>query len=261
MSAILIDLDGVVYVGSKPVPGAREAIAWLEASQTPHLFLTNTTSRPRSRVAEKLGEMGIEVRENEILTPPVAAVDWLKEHVDGSIALFLPEATAVDFASIPIAQEGEPVAAVVLGDYGEKWSFDELNRAFRLLMGEPPPRLIALGMTRYWRAPDGLRLDTGAFVAGLSRASGIEPIVVGKPAKEFFAAAISILDSTLETTVMVGDDIEADIHGAQSAGLRGVLVRTGKFRPADLKSPIEPDAILASIADLPRWWGSQQELA
>ena len=150
------------------------------------------------------------------------------------------------------------MAAVVVGDYGERWSYAELNRAFRLLMQTPPPMLVALGMTRYWLADDGLRLDTAPFVTALSQASGVDPVVLGKPARPFFEAAIAALDTTAERTLMLGDDIRGDVGGALAAGTAAALVRTGKFRADDLEGEIRPDWILESIADLPGSWSAIQ---
>ena len=260
MRALLIDLDGVVYEGDQPVPGARETLAWLEENQVPRLFLTNTTSRPRSALVDKLGGMGITVSATQILTPPVAAKRWLREHVDGAVALFVPPATADEFAEFTLADPGtrNAVAAVLIGDYGEHWNFTELNRAFRLLMETPQPALVALGMTRYWRAPDGVRLDTAPFVVALQHASSVDPVILGKPAVRFFEAALSELSVAAEETFIVGDDIHADVCGAQNIGIRGILVKTGKFRESDLDLKTRPYAVLDSIADLPDWWVAEQ---
>ena len=259
MRGLLIDLDGVLYEGEKPVPGAADVIAWLGERAIPKLFVTNTSSRPRSALLEKLDGMGISVAESEILTPPVIASTWLRENVSGSIALFVASATAKEFANSRVAKPGssEAVAAVVVGDYGDRWNFAELNRAFRLLMAEPKPALVALGMTRYWRAADGLRLDTAPFVMALSHAAGVEPVVLGKPARPFFEIAVSRLGMTADQIVMIGDDIRSDIGGAQRCDIRGVLVKTGKFQPSDLDLEIRPYAVLDSIAALPAWWDSE----
>ena len=200
--------------------------------------------------------MGIPVDPEDILTPPVAAAAWLHDHVTDPVALFVPSATAREFADVDRAAPDYPgrVGAVVVGDYGENWDFAELNRAFRLLMNEPQPALVALGMTRYWRAPDGLRLDTAPFVTALTCATGVEPVVLGKPAPAFFEAALTRLGATAAETLMIGDDIRGDVGGAQECGIRGVLVRTGKFRPGDLELGIHPHATLDSIAALPDWW-------
>jgi ribonucleotide monophosphatase NagD (HAD superfamily) len=113
-------------------------------------------------------------------------------------------------------------------------------------------------MTRFWRASDGIRLDVAPFVAALERATGRRALVLGKPANPFFQSAVGHLGLPAQEIVMFGDDIETDIAGAQKAGLKGVLLRTGKFRPADLEGKIKPDAVLDSIADLPNWWMSHR---
>lgn len=255
MTALLIDLDGVLYEADQPVPGAAEAIAWVQNNAVPHLFITNTTSRARHAIVDKLHRNNIAVSERSILTPPVAAAAWLVDHAPGPVALFVAPETTGEFASLEIADvDQESVASVVIGDYGELWNFGELNRAFRLLMNTARPVLVALGMTRYWLAEDGLRLDTAPFVMALAHASGIEPVVLGKPAKPFFEAALALLDTPPDQTLMVGDDIQGDVGGAQAAGIRGALVRTGKFCPEDLTGEVRPDIVLGSIADLPQRW-------
>jgi HAD superfamily hydrolase (TIGR01458 family) len=259
MNGLLIDLDGVLYEGDRPIPGAADVLAWLDGDNIPHLFLTNTTSRPRAAIVERLAAMDIAVTEDQILTPPVAASAWLRDHAAGPAALFVPAATTGEFASIEIAVPDAPgpVGAVVVGDYGEQWDFAELNRAFRLLMTEPRPALIALGMTRYWRAPDGLRLDTAPFVKALEHATGVEAVVLGKPAREFFAAALVRLDVAVGDALMIGDDVRTDVGAAQENGIRGILVKTGKFCDNDLGLGIAPHATLDSIAALPDWWRRQ----
>lgn len=255
MTALLIDLDGVLYESGRPVPGAAEAVAWLEREGIPFLFVTNTTSRPRRAIVEKLAHFGITADEDAILTPPFAAARWLARQALEPIALFVAPATAEEFVALEIAAvDSTSVAAVVVGDYGERWDFAELNRAFRLLMQTPQPALVALGMTRYWRAEDGLRLDTAPFVMALAHASGAEPVVLGKPARPFFESALAMLGAAANDTLMIGDDIRGDIAGAQSAGIRGALVRTGKFRDSDLDEDIRPHAVIDSIAELPGRW-------
>ena len=110
-------------------------------------------------------------------------------------------------------------------------------------------------MTRYWMSPTGPSLDVAPFVAALEHASGRRAVVLGKPSREFFDAAASQLDLPPADLLMIGDDIRADIGGAQGAGLRGAIVRTGKFQPDDLKQGVTPDAALNSVADLPRLLG------
>ena len=254
--AVLIDMDGVLYQGERVIPGINEALDWLASNKIPHLFVTNTTSRPRSALIEKLGQFNIQIDGKRILTPPVAATRWLMSHVDGPVALFVPNITLSEFEHLEIVdmRTNVPVAAVVIGDYGEGWTFEALNRAFRWLMHESRPVLVALGMTRYWRAEDGLRLDTAPFVVALEHATSQKAVVLGKPASAFYEAALDQLGKSISETIMIGDDIRGDIEGAQKLGIRGLLVKTGKFRTEDLTCGIQPSAILESFADLPQWW-------
>jgi len=142
---------------------------------------------------------------------------------------------------------------VVLGDLGDDWTYAKLNQVLRYLLDGA--RLVALGMSRYWRANDGPRLDVGPIATAFSYATGQPPIVLGKPAKEFFLLALRDLHIDPAQSVMVGDDIVTDIGGAQAAGMKTILVRTGKFRPQDLEAAVVPDAIIDSIADLLRATG------
>lgn len=256
MRAILFDLDGVFYESDRAVSGAAKVVSWVRDRNIPHLFLTNTTSRDRTALVEKLAGFDIDTNKEHVLTPPIAAVLWLKRHVRNNVALFVPDAIEHEFAELRCVSsyEDRDVGAIVVGDLGERWDYARLNQAFRLLMRTPQPHLVALGMTRYWKADDGLRLDVAPFVVALQHATGVEPKVMGKPSMEFYNMVLSMLNVPAPDTIMVGDDIRGDIDGAQQCGIRGVLVRTGKFREADLEAGIKPYAILDSVADLPKWW-------
>ncbi|MCW9059156.1 MAG: TIGR01458 family HAD-type hydrolase [Gammaproteobacteria bacterium] len=259
MKGILFDLDGVMYQSNEAIPGALQALHWVQERDIPYCFVTNTTSKPRSAIVDKLAGMGITTTADRIVSPPRAAAHWLRTHNRGPVALFVPEATQVEFADLQQWDETihQPASAVVVGDLGTEWSFARLNQAFTCLMQEPRPVLIALGMTRYWKAPGGLQLDTGPFVAALEYATGLAARVFGKPAPTFFQVAADTLGLEPGELLMIGDDIRGDVEGAQEAGLKAVLVKTGKFRPEDLQGKVRPDAVLESVAELPAWWGKE----
>jgi ribonucleotide monophosphatase NagD (HAD superfamily) len=99
-----------------------------------------------------------------------------------------------------------------------------------------------------------LRLDVAPFIKALEHAASCEALVVGKPAAAFFTASLALLHCTAEQAFMIGDDIVGDIGAAQACGIRGIQVRTGKFRNTDLSGEIKPFAVLDSIADLAAWW-------
>ena len=255
-NSLLIDLDGVIYQGDRLVDGALQSLAWLKQRQIPHLFVTNTTSCSRAALLEKFTALGFEAQLEELMTPIVAANQWLKVRQMHRIAAFVTADASCDFSGVEIVSPGcdQAVDAIVIGDLGDAWDYQRLNRAFRLLMQEARPQLIALGMTRYWRSQDGLRLDVAPFIKALEHAASCEACVVGKPAAAFFAASLDLLHCAAEQAFMIGDDIVGDIGAAQACGIRGIQVRTGKFRKADLLGDIKPFALLDSIADLPAWW-------
>ncbi len=255
---LLIDLDGVIYQDGNLIDGAIEALDWIERQHLPYLFVTNTTSRSRAALLQKFESMGFSARLEQVMTQVVAASQWLDENKMRKVALFVPETTRKDFDdidSIDPAQDA-PVDAVVIGDLGEAWDFRLLNRAFQLLMRDPQPLLVALGMTRYWRGRNGLQLDVAPFIKALEHAAACEAIVVGKPAPAFFAAALSKMRCKAGQALMIGDDIVGDVDAAQRCGIRGIQVKTGKFREVDLDGCIKPCALIDSIADLPAWWES-----
>ncbi len=257
---VLLDLDGVIYDGDQPIAGAASAVSEVMRAGVPVLFVTNTTSCPASALARKLRRFGV-TSTTEFLTPPVAAAQWIRDRGDGRAALFVPEATLGDFRGLTAdpGSEGPEVRYVVVGDLGREWDYATLNRAFRLLHADPCRELVALGLTRYWQSAEGANLDVGPFVAALECATGRTATVVGKPSGSFFREACRRLGLPPGNVLMVGDDIQADSLGAMRAGLRSVLVRTGKFRPSDLQSAEQPDWVLDSVRDLPRLLADYRE--
>ena len=250
---VLFDLDGVLYNGERPIPGAARAVDAVRQRGTAILFVTNTTSRPRSAVCAKLADFGVLADPDRILTPALAAAGWIRGRGGGKAALFVPNATREDFRGLEVEPGTEPedLRYVVIGDLGTAWDYATLNAAFRLLQGRPERSLVALGRTRYWQSAEGANLDVAPFAAALECATGREAIVMGKPSRDFFERAAAQLDLPPGEILMIGDDIQADVAGAKRAGLRSALVRTGKFRPSDLEVAEQPDWVLDSVRDLP----------
>lgn len=239
--AVLIDLAGVLHTGDTALPGAIEALARLRRNGLPLRFLTNTTRSPSATVIARLRRMGFAVDPDEVQTAVLAtrrlvAMRGLKPH-------YLVHPDIADEIG-PSSREPD---CVVLGDAGSHFSYESLNLAFRLLMQGLP--LLAMARNRYFMEEDGLSLDMGAYVAGLEYSSGMRAEIVGKPARPFFDAALVDLGVAAQDAVLIGDDITDDIGGAQSAGIPGILVRTGKFRTGDEDHPtIRPDRVVDDIA-------------
>jgi len=242
---LLVDLDGTLYVGDEPVEGAREALGKLRAGGLELRYVTNTTRKPRRVVAETLLSLGFEVGEAEIFTPARAAVGLIG---DSSCFPLVNESLLEDLEGIALTEHHPD--HVLVGDLGEGFTYERLNPAFRCLMDGAD--LIALQRNRYWRREDGLYLDAGPFVAALEYASAKSASVVGKPERSFFRLTLEDLGLGPHEVAMVGDDAEADVTGAQAAGLKGVQVRTGKYHP---ETEGRPDLMLDSIAALPEALG------
>ena len=253
VDGVLLDIDGVLTVDWKALPGAADAVRALRDADVPFRFLTNTTSRTRAALVDALGGAGIEARTDEIVSAPVATAAHLAAHHPGRPCWVLTSGDVrADLDRVELVERPEDADVVVLGGAGPEFTYDVLDRAFRAVLDGAAFVVMHRNLT--WKVADGLALDSGAFVLGLAAASGVTPTVVGKPSAAFYEAALRELGTEPARTAMVGDDLEADVHGAQAAGVRGVLVRTGKYRPSDLDRPgPEPDAVLGSVAELPGW--------
>jgi HAD superfamily hydrolase (TIGR01458 family) len=254
MTAILLDIDGVLHVSGEQIPGAADAVRALRADGHRLRFVTNNTTRARAGLARDLQAIGIELAEDEVSTTPIAAGKLL----EGMRVLALTMASVREDLAAHVTLVEDGVEAVLLGgadetaETGEVFAYEKLNRAYAAL--SDGARLVCLHKNRWWQTAAGPQLDAGAFVAGLEYAAEVEAEIVGKPTAAYFETALAELDATPSESVMVGDDVEADIGGAKRIGMRGVLVRTGKFRPAALEeADPQPDAVLDSIAELPAW--------
>lgn len=246
--ALLVDLDGVLYVEERPIEGAPEAVGKLREAGLGLRFVTNTTARSRRQTLERLDRVGLGVSEEELVTPAALARRHCADAGHERVALIMNEDVKEDFEGLTDAEES--VDAVVIGDLGEAFGFEILNRAFRLVMDGA--ELIALQKNRFWLTPDGLSLDAGPFVAAIEYATAQEALVVGKPSKAFFGLVLEDLGAEPASSAMVGDDVETDVGGAIQAGLAGILVRTGKYREDFVReSGVEPTATVDSIVDVP----------
>jgi HAD superfamily hydrolase (TIGR01458 family) len=243
---LLIDLDGTLYTDNGPIPGALEALNRLEEAGIPYRYVTNTTRKPRREVVSRLRELGFQAREDLVSTPATAANALLRRKKCHTL---IAKALLEDLPEI--VPEDEAPEYVLVGDLGRGFDYTRLNAAFRCLVDGAG--LVALQKNRFWQEADGLSLDVGPFVAALEYASGKTALVVGKPKPAFFEAVLRDLGRDAREVAMVGDDAESDVAGAQRAGLRGIQVRTGKYRPGTAGAP---DAEIPSIADLPEMLGA-----
>jgi len=246
VAAILLDLDGVLYIGDQPLPDAAWAVRRLHKAGFSLAGVTNTTTQSRHAIAEKLAEMDIPLAEDQIHTPAALAMACIGNK---SARLFIRAELREDFSSVR-EDESQP-DFVVMGDIGgEGYPPETLRDIFLHMMHGA--QLLALHKNRFWQKPDGLHLDLGVFVAAIEYATGREAEILGKPSADFFHGICRNIGTEPAQALMVGDDVESDIGGAKDAGLKTALVQTGKYREGFVKQTgIKADLVLPSIADLP----------
>lgn len=242
IKGVLCDIGGVLYVGDAPIEGAVEAINQIK-QKYPIRFLTNTTQKTSLQVVKKLQEFGFDITADEVIT----ALDITKTFLENekSYAKFLLTDDALSFFD---DLKQFPQKYVVVGDAQQNFSYKNLNTAFRVLTNGA--ELLAVAKNRYFKDNDNeLSMDAGCFVQALEYASAKKAMLIGKPSSEFYHLACSDMNLNAAECLMIGDDIEGDIKGAQEAGIQAVLVKTGKFSEKDLDLGITPNLIIDSIAD------------
>jgi HAD superfamily hydrolase (TIGR01458 family) len=243
IKGVLLDISGVLHNGNEAVPGAVEAVVRLRKAGLAIRFVTNTTRKSKRQVLARLAALSFQIADGELFTPAAAVCEWLEHNGHAPHLLIHPDLEE-DFADC--SREGP--LAVVMGDAGHDFTYDRLNAAFRLLLNGAP--LLALARNRTFLDQDGqLSLDMGPFVELLEHASGTQAILFGKPAPDFFQAAVKSMGCGREETAMVGDDAESDVAGALSAGIgTAILVRTGKYREGDeARSTPRPSTVVKGI--------------
>jgi HAD superfamily hydrolase (TIGR01458 family) len=263
--ALLLDLDGVIVLAGTAIPGAADAIAALERRRMPYRIVTNTSAVSRETLSRWSAKLGAPIPAERFESALSASAAWTARHFkDQPLYVLASEDARTEFAEQRLLthdEAGAPdakAAAVVIGDSPEDATYDNLNRAFRLVLDGA--QLVGMHRNAWWLTPDGPTLDSGAFVVGLEFASGRAATVIGKPSAAFFSQGVRDLrkevgrDLARDEIAMVGDDVRTDIRAAQRAGLRGILVLSGKHGAPDVEAAARerggrrPDAVAPDLA-------------
>ena len=271
--ALILDADGVLLFAGKPLPGAVNALLRLEAASIPYRVVTNYSSAHRRTLAAGVSRsFGIPVDPARLITAASAAADYTARHHRGEplFVLAAPDALGEwegQYALSPdeASDDAEAIGAVVLGDAGDDLSFRNLNIAFRAIRAGAA--FVAMHRNPWWVTAQGVTLDAGALVAGLEYSLERRAIITGKPSRVVFRAAAAALAAEvtsagpgprlrLRDIAMVGDDLQTDVAGAHRAGLRGILLLSGKTDSAmveaaaasgRLRGSARPDAVAPDV--------------
>jgi HAD superfamily hydrolase (TIGR01458 family) len=250
IDGVLLDIDGVLSISWEPLPGAVEALGRLRNDGIPFRLITNTTTKTRRQLARTLRDTGFDVVEGEIVTAVVATAAYLRERAPGAKVFVLSDGDASeDLEGIELVDVGD-ADVIVLGGACEAFTYPAINAVFRRLMDGA--ELVGMHRNLFWKTAEGWQLDSGAYLMGLEAAAGTTATICGKPERTYFASVLSDIGVAAERAAMVGDDVQADVLGAQAAGITGILVRTGKYREGDeTKHEGRPDHVVDTIADVP----------
>ncbi|MGF2949745.1 HAD-IIA family hydrolase [Microbacterium alcoholitolerans] len=245
----LTDMDGVLVHENAAIPGASEMLAGWEANGIPYLVLTNNSIFTARDLAARLRTSGLHVPEERIWTSALATADFLKQQVPGGSAFVIGEAgilTALHDAGFVMTETAPDF--VVVGET-RTYSFEAITRAIRLI--NAGARFIITNPDATGPSIDGPLPATGAVAALITKATGREPYVVGKPNPMMFRSALNKIGAHSKKTGMIGDRMDTDIVAGIEAGLHTVLVLTGISDQAEIeKYPFRPDEIVDSVADL-----------
>lgn len=249
----IFDIDGVLHVAMKPIPGAPEFFSALRDRSVPFRFLTNSTTSTRATLAKRLGEIGFEVPEELILTASRATAEYIAAVFPGQPCYLLATGdTADEFsdAGVDLVDvDAEPEAPViVIGGAEDELTFARLNHVYRLLLRGS--RLIGMHRNTAWMTAQGMTLDSGPFISALEAATGVTATIVGKPSLPIFRQSIEALGIPANHLAMVGDDAHNDLVPARELGLTTILVRTGK--PVGPAEEALADITVDSVVDIAR---------
>lgn len=248
----LFDLDGVVYIGSEPLPGAVQALGRLRQGNKEIRFLTNDPCTTREKTAAKLNRLGIEAAPEEIVTSSWATAQFLSKEKIKSILLLGDEHLKweCEQAGVRVIHTGEEdidTEAVVVG-WDDQISFHDIQKAVQLI--HKGVKFVAASADRIFPTPEGPSPGVGAIVEAIRVSTDRKPFVVGKPSPYMFAAALDSFSSSTRV-VMVGDNPYTDILGAHQAGISAILVsqHTRSVFPS-AKDFRNPDAVIPDLMSL-----------
>ncbi len=244
--ALLIDLEGVVYQDGHAISGSISFIRYLDKINFPYLFLTNTTTMPRKDISKKLSKMGLKINTEKIITPLVSTYNYLKKNKISSIALYCNQKCKEDFVGFNINHQSPD--AVIIGDLHKKFSWNKLNEIFQISLSSR--KLIAFHKNKTGTRDGLLGLDLGPYVKALEYALGRNFMLMGKPNKNFFQTAIDQLGLNPKDILMIGDDINVDIGGAQKINLQTCLVKTGKYGKQPNTKAIKPSYLVPKLSHI-----------
>lgn len=245
----LTDMDGVLVSEQQALPGAAELIKQWTDTETPFLVLTNNSIYTARDLSARLRSRGLDVPEHRIWTSALATADFLRNQASGGSAFVVGEAgltTALHEAGFIMTEHNPDF--VVVGET-HTYSFEAITKAIRLIAAGA--RFISTNPDSTGPSPEGILPATGAIASLITKATGSEPYVVGKPNPMMFRSALNKIGAHSKNTAMIGDRMDTDIMAGMEAGLHTVLVLSGISSRRDIaKYPFRPERVIDGVFEL-----------
>jgi 4-nitrophenyl phosphatase len=264
IQSLIIDMDGVLWRGAKPLPGVAAFFDLLQARGNRFLVVTNNATRTAEFLVERLATMGVHVSPLQVMTSAKATALYLQHELPvGSRVLVIGEEGLLDalrragFSAEPAdSPDGSQSAAAVVVGLDRGVNYGKLRGASSAILAGA--RFIATNTDATFPAEQGLVPGAGAIVAAVQTATSVAPTVIGKPHSPMFDIALEILHTSPEHTAMLGDRLDTDIEGAQAAGLATILVLTGVTTAEEARaSSVKPDFTFSDLLELTRRWETE----
>jgi 4-nitrophenyl phosphatase len=246
---LLLDLDGTVYRGDDPIPGAAETIRAARAAGVRVLFVTNRANRTEAVVVRQLTSLGIPCRRGDVVTTAAAAAAHCAARGGGRCFLVGGRGLREAFAAHGLDSAPDGPAEWVVVSLDLHFTYAKLARATALVLGGA--RFVATNPDRLITVGDALLPEAGALVAAVRVATGVEPVVIGKPSPTLFQEALRAAGCNPGDALAVGDCLDTDIAAATAAGIPSCLLLTGVTTRDDAdRSPLRPTVVCDNWAGL-----------
>jgi 4-nitrophenyl phosphatase len=249
---LIIDMDGVLVRGASPLPGIVEFFSMLKSRSLDFIVATNNATITPELLASRLSGMGVQISPDQVITSAMAAAEYMREHLNNERSVYVvgepPLRQAVASAGFEIGDSADEVQAVVIG-LDREASWQKLSEAAYALgagavfIGTNPDASIP--------TERGIAIGNGALLAAVEAATGVQPIIIGKPETYLYEYALRKMGTKPKETLALGDRLDTDILGGINAGIPTALVLTGVTSRQDLENAtIQPDWVFEDLTTL-----------
>jgi 4-nitrophenyl phosphatase len=261
VQALIVDIDGTLFHGLTPLPGLVRFFTFLHSQGIPFVVASNNATRTAADYRKRLAAQGVQIDVSQILTAAAATARYLVSELGAGASLYVVGEPALhevlcQAGFVLLDGAGQTADAVVVGG-DSSLTYNKLKTAALLL--QRGARFVGTNPDLLCPTDEGLVPEAGATLAFLQAATGLSPVVIGKPAQPLFDQAVQALGSRRAETAILGDRLETDIRGGHRAGIKTVLVTTGVDNERTIRQKgVQPDLVVSSLDALVDLWKEEK---